>query len=296
MFYARSQVRIHSIKLNKEVAMFLNKLKFFMLFIFMLLAIGCEDDNIIVSGDFDPPAIPRGLRSISGDGKVILVWFPNTERDLGGYNIYFSFDNESFELIATTADTIYVDNDVRNGITFFYAITAFDVDGNESDLTILDVFDTPRPEGFDVQLANFRTTPGMSGFSFELELSNASGILSANSPDADFYFELDPNSGLPFILAGNRQDARETLILDAGLTFSFEDVDFAPDPNDPTSGYLVNGRVRAIPNHTYILQTDDGNFAQIRVTNLVDGVMIFDWAYQLVPNNPDFSVNEVPKT
>ena len=43
----------------------------------------------------------------------------------------------------------YVDDDVRNGSTYFYAVSAYDYDGNESELSPEQVYDTPRPSGIE---------------------------------------------------------------------------------------------------------------------------------------------------
>ena len=43
----------------------------------------------------------------------------------------------------------YVDDDVRNGSTYFYAVSAYDYDANESELTPEQVYDTPRPSGIE---------------------------------------------------------------------------------------------------------------------------------------------------
>ena len=48
---------------------------------------GCRDE-VSAPRDLTPPAAPRGLRSVTGDQKVYLSWFANTERDVAGYRIY----------------------------------------------------------------------------------------------------------------------------------------------------------------------------------------------------------------
>ncbi len=104
---------------------------------------GCNDDDdcVCCGPDLTAPASPRGLYSITGDDKVTLVWLANTEPDLESYGIWWStaYDGE-YHLLATVApsgeyDEEYVDGAIRNGETSFYAVTALDVTGNESDLS-----------------------------------------------------------------------------------------------------------------------------------------------------------------
>ena len=51
-----------------------------------LLLAGC---NML---DEHAPAAPRGLYSVTGDGRVTLHWLENTERDLDGYVVYYSLE------------------------------------------------------------------------------------------------------------------------------------------------------------------------------------------------------------
>jgi hypothetical protein len=262
-------------------------------FICLVLLTGCDGggDPHGVSVDSTPPGAPAGFRSTTGDNSVTLTWYSNRESDLDAYNIYYSFDDINFYLTATTADTNYVDMDVRNGNTYFYAVTAFDIYGNESSLSKESVFDTPRPTGYDVQLINNLSNPSSSAFSFQLVTSSASGITASNDPKADFYFQIASGNGARYLYGGNTQ-LRDTWIIDTGTTTSLSDVDYAPDIGNP--GWVLNGPVSLILNHTYVLQTEEGNYAQIRVTNLVDEYMIFDWAYQLNPYNPELAPAPAP--
>ncbi len=262
-------------------------------FICLVLLTGCDGGSEPhgVAVDSTPPAAPLGFRSITGDNCVILSWYSNSEPDLDAYNIYYSFDDINFYLTATTADTNYVDMDVRNGNTYFYAVTAFDIYGNESPLSKWSVFDTPRPTGYDVQLINNLSDPSRSAFSFQLATSYASGVTASSDPKTDFYFQISEGSGTRYLYGGNTQ-LRDTWIIDTGTTASLSDVDYAPDIGDP--GWVLNGPVLLVLNHTYVLQTEEGNYAQIRVTNLVDEYVIFDWAYQLDPYNPELAPSPAP--
>ena len=49
------------------------------------LVAGCDDQ-----ADLTPPAAPRGVYSVTGDGKVTLHWLANTETDVAVYRVYES--------------------------------------------------------------------------------------------------------------------------------------------------------------------------------------------------------------
>jgi hypothetical protein len=76
--------------------------------------------------------VPEGLE---------LTWSPNTEADLGGYNIYRgldpTFDPEPDYLIATTCDTMTFDGEWTWDSGFCYKVAAVDVHGNESGYAML---------------------------------------------------------------------------------------------------------------------------------------------------------------
>jgi hypothetical protein len=65
----------------------------------------------------------------------------------------------------------------------------------------------------------------------------------------------------------------------------------------PTKGF-TSLFVEAIIGHTYAFWTADGNFAKIRITDLViewdngdvaEAWIVFDWAFQLQVDNPDLA-------
>jgi len=265
-----------------------NLISKFVFSLLIMLTFSCGDDGgPIDPGDIYAPIAPEGLIPITGDENVLLYWRANTEEDLEAYNVYWSFNGTSFNLMSTTADTNYVDMDVRNGETIYYAVSAFDVYGNESELSIA-TFDTPRPAGYDIQLTDANTSPATAGFSFTLALSGEGGI-SADSFNTDFYFYISEPDGTPYIKGGNRPGTRTTLIMMWGQTNSFADMTYAPDPNAPGSSYSMNGSWPVYTGYTYVLQTQNGNYAQVRITNLISDHMVFDWAYQTAPYNPELA-------
>ena len=92
----------------------------------------------VVTHDVFPPTTPTGLQAVfSGPGQkpfIDLIWAPDTEPDLAGYNVYrHEQDGEPVKLNsdAVKAPT-FRDTDVQAGHQYFYSVSAVDVRGNES--------------------------------------------------------------------------------------------------------------------------------------------------------------------
>ncbi|PYV76649.1 MAG: hypothetical protein DMG97_03720 [Acidobacteria bacterium] len=92
----------------------------------------------VVAHDVFPPATPTGLQAVfSGPGQksfIDLVWTPNSESDLAGYNIYRH--EQGTELTKLNSELVkapaFRDAQVLSGHQYSYLITAADVRGNES--------------------------------------------------------------------------------------------------------------------------------------------------------------------
>ena len=65
---------------------------------------------------------------------VSLNWQASTSQNIAGYNVYRSPDGATWKKInvSLTASTLYSDSTVSNGSTYYYAVTAQDINGNES--------------------------------------------------------------------------------------------------------------------------------------------------------------------
>jgi hypothetical protein len=99
------------------------------------------DDTLVVSvfaHDVFSPAVPTGLQAVfSGVGQapfVDLVWSPDVEADLAGYNIFRHEEGGSpvklnSEPVKTPA---FRDANVQSGKKYFYSVTAVDERNNES--------------------------------------------------------------------------------------------------------------------------------------------------------------------
>jgi hypothetical protein len=92
----------------------------------------------VFAHDIFPPAVPTGLQAVfSGVGQtpfVDLVWSPDTEADLAGYNIFRHEEGGqpvklNAELVRTPA---YRDTSMQSGKKYFYSVSAVDERNNES--------------------------------------------------------------------------------------------------------------------------------------------------------------------
>jgi hypothetical protein len=250
-----------------------------------LTLVGCSDDeDPMVVFDNGPPSAPDGVFSITGDGQVEICWNPNPENDIAGYDVYWNTaPTGNFSIVATVGanTTCYVDTDVTNGDTYFYAVLAFDNDGLESQLSFEDVFDTPRPEGTNLVLFDYLGQySSLSGYDFSNWISGTPQAWDSSTTDV--YFGA-PN-GVP------------TLFADQGAGVDVQDygfielvwVDWAP-----LAGWAPSGQVELIHGHSYIVRIVDQsgffNMAKIHVVAVSPASVTLDWAYQFDQDNPELA-------
>jgi len=233
-----------------------------------ILSGGCRLHS--VSFDTVPPAAPRELQAFAGDNFAVVSWVENTETDLAGYNVYVGLAPEgSFRLIGATRSKKFVDEGLMNGKTYYYAVSAFDFDGNESPLTVDRVGVTPRPEGRNETLFDYRTNPGSAGYDFSTFTTGP-----YNDRYTDIFYEYF--NGTAYMNVWDDSD-----IQDMGYTTSLDEIRVAP-----AHGWSPTKDVRLIAGHTYVVWTWDDHYAKFRVLSLTPQRVVFDWAYQLQERNP----------
>ena len=256
-------------KINEIIAQFL-------CVILVATLIGCyidADNNDAYIDDSEPPAVPRGVRTITGDGYIRIEWYPNGEFDLAGYIVWRRENNRDIEAIADISGgtTYYTDRDVRNGRTYYYFVSAYDSGRNDSARSPENAWDTPRPEGRNITLDDYQLAPDRSGFDFS---HPHKGTIAWDDRTTDIYFGLDTARNITYLYSDN-----DTAMQDLGYHENFDDVDVVPE-----FGYTTLF-VELIEGHIYAFYTSDGNFAKIHVRKLFDDAVIFDWAYQTDPEN-----------
>jgi len=234
----------------------------------LLTLAGCRRHDF--EPNYGPPSAPTGLRTQTGDNFIDLFWDPNPESSVAGYNVYVSSSyNGRYQLIGSTRLTQFEDKGALNGTTYYYAVTAYDFDGNESPLSKDVAYDIPRPEGYGVLLTDYRAVPATAGYEF-----SAYAIVAYNDKSCDMWFE---NYNGVFYMDVNT----DTDIQDMGPTQSILDINQAP-----SSGWSTTHDVQLAAGHTYVVWTWDDHYAKFRVSNVASDRVVFDWAYQLQKSSP----------
>ncbi|HTM57162.1 MAG TPA: fibronectin type III domain-containing protein [Candidatus Udaeobacter sp.] len=231
---------------------------------------GCDDQTS--PQDRTPPAAPRGVYSVTGDQSVTLHWLQNTEGDLALYRVYIgNTANGAYTRVGSTPATSFTITGLTDGVTKYFAVSAVDLAGNESDLSYDTIHDTPRPAGTNQGLSDKTSSPSTSGWDF-----SAFTVRPWDDPSTDMYYQLvggTPQMVCPFT---------DTDIQDAGYATSLDAVDFAP-----SAGWSSTGTVELIAGHCYVLRlgATTVNYAKFRVISISSSQVVFDWAYQTDPNN-----------
>lgn len=250
---------------------------------------GCTSECIECSdpaGTNAPPFPPVGVFSITGDGQVEICWSENWEDDLAGYAVYRDDNNDGlFDWLADVDPTslCFTDTDVTNGRTYDYAVLAFDTRNHESELSYEDVFDTPRPEGFNVVLSDYLgQNPATSGWDFV-----SRSVQAWDNITTDIYFgtltDQQTAGDVSYVFTAAGVDIQDYgYIADADEFAVF--VDWAP-----VQGWSNLGRVEAVNHHAYIVRVNNGhnNYAKIWVKSATRDQVTLDWAYQEDPDNPE---------
>ncbi len=240
-----------------------------------------------------PPAVPERLETVALDGAAYIRWDdePAAEDDFLAYRIYASAEGGYF-LVGETDSPGFVDFLAENGHTTTYFVTSLDDQGHESDGSEA-VDCTPRLDYTGDIMYTHRDVPTASGFRFQ-ESEDVQAVMPGNSEDRHFRLEADAQ-GLRMVPGPNARiypEARWTTALKCGPG---ADSDCESWERAPTSGYK-SAPVALDPGFTYMFRVpgDDGDtrFGALRATltgvdQEGDELIVFDWAYQTQPGNPN---------
>ena len=83
--------------------------------------------------DTTSPAVPTGLIASAGDGYIALEWQADSEDDLGGYKVYYGTSSRTYSQVLDIGNVAKTQlQGLIAGQTYYAAVTAYDVSGNES--------------------------------------------------------------------------------------------------------------------------------------------------------------------
>ncbi|NNE44727.1 MAG: hypothetical protein HKN12_10990, partial [Gemmatimonadetes bacterium] len=86
----------------------------------MVFLAGCTNDTIVYVED-NPPAVPSGVFTVTGDERVDIYWNAVRQDDVAGYGVYRSSTLEGpYHRIATINSSLgdsHSDFNVVNGVT-----------------------------------------------------------------------------------------------------------------------------------------------------------------------------------
>jgi len=85
-----------------------------------------QDQEVVLIEDWEAPD--------AAITYLTLAWEPNLEDDIGGYNLYYGRASGSYSRLVTVTGTTATVG-VRGNRTTYFAVTAFNADGVESDLS-----------------------------------------------------------------------------------------------------------------------------------------------------------------
>ena len=194
-------------------------------------ASGYSVDNLV-------PSVPEDfLASYSQEtGTVQLTWSPIPDEDFDYFAIYrsdaagVSPENDPY---AFTTDTTFVDQDVVTGETYYYVVTAFDFNGNQSDAsaeasaTVLSVD----------PLAEIPDSYGLS-----------QNYPNPFNPTTAIHFDLPEASKVKITIFNVLGKSVATLV----------------DENRPAGSYTLNWDAHSYPSGMYLVRMEAGSYHSVR--------------------------------
>lgn len=89
--------------------------------------------SMLVPDSLRPPSTPINVQVLAWGDTVKIEWDANRDSDLAGYTLYRGKSEDNLAVLADAGlATSFLDTEVTNDSTYYYAVAAYDFDGNES--------------------------------------------------------------------------------------------------------------------------------------------------------------------
>lgn len=271
--------------------------------VFLLIVVACSSDR---TDPGIPPDVPLELTSTTLDGAIALTWTDNSYASDPGnfehYRVYStSYDLDaqpaptcgtSWRLEGTTVAPEFLVGAMTNGISRCFAVSAVSIDGAESSRSEVQA-DTPRPDLRNVLVFARQAQDAESGFRFWDDLNGDDRsqddelglVRDGSATNIDFSVERDGTGAL--FLAPVRAGTGVEL-------YSNTPVEDLTSIDVAASGPYRTSAIEAAPGFGYVFEMEAGDqflrYGALRVTHVGQTFLIFDWAFQTDPGNPQLLV------
>ena len=126
-------------------------------------SINSAPSTTITVADVIAPSIPQwATEELATEGQfksVYLRWLRNMEKDVAYYNIYVSVNGINFNYLDRTSGTRYKHDGLENERTYYYKITAVDLNDNESEFSLIKAGTTKLIQDTDMVQSIFMIIP-----------------------------------------------------------------------------------------------------------------------------------------
>ncbi|MBM4130217.1 hypothetical protein FJ250_04205 [bacterium] len=261
-----------------------------------LFLAGCTEDDCLNCVDVPPPVVPTGVRSISGDGYVIIEWHDMVYAPYDGsytaslvaYEVYrrnYRFGDENdpgraFDPVpiavvdwdenydSGTGLHWHVDENVANGLQYEYAVASVNAAGARSALSFEFVVDAPLPmspldsQGWFVPLPVFDgNAPGAIGYGFVFSRAASNPLVLAAgrvTPGVEVIV-----ADIEVFFSGGipfvRRGASHVRLQDMGdFSDGAGNLLFEGVSWAPVRGYSATGTLELVPGHVYVAEIHVG--------------------------------------
>ena len=240
---------------------------------------------------------PNTLLSVSLDRAIQMSWSPNARNAdptlFDYYRVYSTpydldqnlCDGDFWVLEGTTVSEDFLATGLTNGAPRCFAVSTVSRDGHESLWSDLRA-DTPRYDSRNLLVFAAQDSLQASGFRFHFPSTGEMGAVVAGSR-TDIDFKLERRADGSVWITPVRDGTRLALYSTSPVT-DLTSIDIAPERNE-----FSTGAIEAVPGYAYVVETmlSDGlHYGALRVTHTTSDYMIFDWAYQSDPGNPELVV------
>ncbi len=242
---------------------------------------------------------PATLGSIALDGMVHLQWADNAYASApgafsyyriysAGYNLDQNLCDTTWSIEGTTVAPTFLAGALTDGVPLCFAVSAISLEGYESAWSPITAA-TPRPDGANVIVFDVQDSVGRSGFRFWLD-ANGDGVVQRSELGI-----VGPGGGTAMDFSVSRDSTGLWLVPQrAGVQVTAYGNATIPDlaaiSLAPDTGYAATA-IQALPMWGYVFQIANPGaayyqYGALRVSAVGTDYVIFDWAYQTDPGNP----------